>query len=35
MRTAEGGKRLENAKKILNRGNEPKDFLKTQHLAFF
>jgi hypothetical protein len=32
---AGGGKRHENAKKILNRGNEPKDLLKTQHLAFF
>jgi hypothetical protein len=30
-----GAKRQENAKKILNRGNEPKDLLKTQHLAFF
>src|SRR5208282_4208957 len=28
------GKRHENAKKILNRGNEPKDLLKIQHLAF-
>jgi hypothetical protein len=34
-RPAEGGKWHENAKKILNRGNEPKDLLKTQHLAFF
>jgi hypothetical protein len=32
---AGGGKRQENAKKILNRGNEPKDLLKTQNLAFF
>jgi hypothetical protein len=32
---AEGGKRHENAKKILNRGNGPKDLLKIQHLAFF
>jgi hypothetical protein len=30
---AEGRKRQENAKKILNRGNEPKDLLKIQHLA--
>ena len=34
-RPAGGGKRQENAKKILNRGNEPKDLLKTQHLEFF
>jgi hypothetical protein len=34
-RPAEGGKWQENAKKILNRGNEPKDLLKTQHLAVF
>jgi hypothetical protein len=34
-RPAEGAKRQENAKKILNRGNEPKDLLKTQHLAVF
>jgi len=34
-RPAGSGKRRENAKKMLNRGNEPKDFLKTQHLAFF
>ena len=27
-------KRHENAKKMLNRGNEPKDVLNTQHLAF-
>ena len=32
---AEDGKWHENAKKILNRGNEPKDLLKTQDLAFF
>jgi hypothetical protein len=32
---ASGAERQENAKKILNRGNEPKDLLKTQHLAFF
>jgi hypothetical protein len=31
----EGGREQENAKKILNRGNEPKDLLKTQHLAVF
>ena len=34
-RPAEGGKRSENAKKILNRGNEPKDLLKSRHLALF
>ena len=34
-RPAEGGKWHENAKKILNRGNEPKALLKTQHLAIF
>ena len=34
-RAAEGGKWQENGKKILNRGNEPKDLLKTQHLAIF
>jgi hypothetical protein len=28
-----GAKRFGNAKKILNRGNEPKDLLETQHLA--
>jgi hypothetical protein len=28
------GKWGENAKKILNRGNEPKDLLKTKELAF-
>jgi hypothetical protein len=33
-RPAGGGKRQETANKILNRGNEPKDVLKTQHLAF-
>jgi hypothetical protein len=32
---ASGAERQENAKKILNRGNEPKDLLKTQNLAFF
>ena len=30
-----GGKLARNAKKILNRGNEPKDVLQTQDLAFF
>ena len=34
-RPAEAGKRQENAKKMLNRGNEPKDLLKTQHLTVF
>jgi hypothetical protein len=34
-RPAEGGKRQQKAKKILNRGNELKDLLKVQHLAFF
>jgi hypothetical protein len=34
-RPARGGKRQGNAKKILNRGNEPKDLLKTQDLAVF
>jgi hypothetical protein len=29
-----GAKRPANAKKILNRGNEPKDLLKTKDLAF-
>jgi hypothetical protein len=29
-----GRKSAGNAKKILNRGNEPKDLLKTQGLAF-
>ena len=29
-----GAKRSANAKKILNRGNEPKDLLKTKDLAF-
>jgi hypothetical protein len=29
-----GRKSAENAKKILNRGNEPKDLLKTKELAF-
>jgi hypothetical protein len=28
-----GPKRQDNAKKMLNRGNELKDLLKTQHLA--
>ncbi len=31
---AGGAKRFRNAKKILNRGNEPKDLLKKQDLAF-
>jgi hypothetical protein len=31
---AGGAKRQENAKKILNRGNELKDLLETQRLAF-
>jgi hypothetical protein len=30
---ARGGKRQENARKILNRGNRAKDALKTQHLT--
>ena len=34
-RPAGGGKRQGNAKKILNRGNEPKDLVKTQDLAVF
>jgi hypothetical protein len=34
-RPAGGGKRQENAKKMLNRGNKLKDLLKTQDLAFF
>jgi hypothetical protein len=34
-RPAGGGERQENAKKILNRGNEPKDLLKTKDLASF
>jgi hypothetical protein len=34
-RPAGGGKRHGNAKKILNRGNEPKDLVKTQDLAVF
>ena len=33
-RPAGSGKRHENAKKMLNRGNEAKDLLKTQDLAF-
>jgi hypothetical protein len=32
---AGSGKWHENAEKMLNRGNEPEDLLKTQHLAFF
>jgi hypothetical protein len=32
---AEDGKRQENAKKILNRGNKLRVFLKTKGLAFF
>jgi hypothetical protein len=32
---AGGAKRQENAKKMLNRGNELRHLLKTQHLAFF
>jgi hypothetical protein len=34
-RPAEGGEWQENAKKILNRGNELKDLLKKKDLAFF
>jgi hypothetical protein len=34
-RPAEGAKRMENAKKILNRGNKLKDLLKTKELAVF
>jgi hypothetical protein len=34
-RPARGGKWQENAKKILNRGNEPKDLLEAQDLACF
>jgi hypothetical protein len=34
-RPAGSGKRHENAKKILNRGNELKDLLKSRHLALF
>jgi len=34
-RPAGGAKRQGNAKKILNRGNEPTDLLKKQDLAFF
>jgi hypothetical protein len=33
-RPAASGRRHENSKKILNRGNEPKDVLKIKHLAF-
>jgi hypothetical protein len=29
-----GAKRQQSAKKILNRGNEPKNLLKTKRLAF-
>ena len=34
-RPAGGRNRQGNAKKILNRGNEPKDLLKSRHLALF
>jgi hypothetical protein len=34
-RPAEGEEWQENAKKILNRGNELKELLKTNDLAFF
>jgi hypothetical protein len=34
-RAAGGWKSAQNAKKILNRGNEPKNILKTMELAFF
>jgi hypothetical protein len=33
-RHASGGKWAQNAKKILNRGNEPKNILKAKELAF-
>ena len=33
-RPAGGGKSAPNAKKILNRGNEPKNLLKAKELAF-
>ena len=33
-RPARGGKSARNAKKILNRGKEPKNLLKTKDLAF-
>jgi hypothetical protein len=33
-RAAGGGKSAQNAKKILNRGNEPKNLLKAKELAF-
>jgi hypothetical protein len=33
-RPAAGGKSSTNAKKILNRGNEPKNLLKAKELAF-
>jgi hypothetical protein len=32
-RAAGGGKSAQNAKKILNRGNEPKELLKAKELA--
>jgi hypothetical protein len=32
---AGGAKRRQSAKKMLNRGNELNDLLKTHHLAFF
>jgi hypothetical protein len=34
-RPAGSGKRHENAKKMLNRGNELKDLLETKDLAYF
>jgi hypothetical protein len=34
-RPAKSGKRHENAKKMLNRGNELKDLLETKDLAYF
>jgi hypothetical protein len=34
-RPAGTGKRHENAKKMLNRGNELKDLLETKDLAYF
>jgi hypothetical protein len=33
-RSADSGKSAENAKKMLFRGNEPKNTLKTKHLTF-
>jgi len=33
-RSADSGKSAENAKKMLFRGNEPKNTLKTHHLTF-